>query len=140
MAQNPNRLAPSEHPNPTTKIGSKMGGAPTPNGTIGFDPQPCVWSPPFVSFFIMISSWETHFPSSWSLNFLGRPFACEFFPAKSQRGTRVLKECYNECKIWWIPFGLQLGLPNLAITLQGHVSQDNIIYTTQRHTLPRPPI
>ena len=32
MGQNPNRLAPSEHPNPTTKIGSKMG--------IGFDPQP----------------------------------------------------------------------------------------------------
>ena len=28
MGQNPNRT-PSEHPNPTTKIGSKMGGAPT---------------------------------------------------------------------------------------------------------------
>ena len=28
--QNPNRLAPSEHPNPTTKIGSKMCGAPAP--------------------------------------------------------------------------------------------------------------
>ena len=26
VGQNPNRLAPSEHPNPTTKIGSKMGG------------------------------------------------------------------------------------------------------------------
>ena len=33
MGQNPNRLAPSEHPNPTTKIGSIMG------GTIDFDPQ-----------------------------------------------------------------------------------------------------
>ena len=33
---------PSENPIPT-KIGSKMGGAPTPNGTIGFDPQPCVF-------------------------------------------------------------------------------------------------
>ena len=29
MGQNPNRTR-SEHPNPTTKIGSKMGGAPTP--------------------------------------------------------------------------------------------------------------
>ena len=31
MARNPNRLAPSEreHPNPTTKIGPKMGVAPT---------------------------------------------------------------------------------------------------------------
>ena len=29
MGQNPNRT-PSEHPNPTTKIGSKMSGAPTP--------------------------------------------------------------------------------------------------------------
>ena len=26
MGQNPNRLAPSEHPNPTTKLGSKLGG------------------------------------------------------------------------------------------------------------------
>ena len=26
MGQNPNRLPPSEHPNPTAKIGSKMGG------------------------------------------------------------------------------------------------------------------
>ena len=29
MGQKTNRT-PSEHPNPTTKIGSKMGGAPTP--------------------------------------------------------------------------------------------------------------
>ena len=36
---NPNRT-PSEHPNPNTKIGSKIGGAPTQNGTIGFDSQP----------------------------------------------------------------------------------------------------
>ena len=33
MGQNPNRT-PSEHPNPTTKIGS--------NGTVGFDPRPDV--------------------------------------------------------------------------------------------------
>ena len=39
--QNPNRLAPSEHPKPTTKIGSKMGGAPTPKwDPIGFEPWP----------------------------------------------------------------------------------------------------
>ena len=38
MGQNPN---PSEHPNPTTKLASKMGGAPTPKwDLIGFDPQP----------------------------------------------------------------------------------------------------
>ena len=37
MGQNPNRT-PGEHPNPTTKIGWKLGGAPTnQNGTIGFD-------------------------------------------------------------------------------------------------------
>ena len=31
MGQNPKpNRTPSEHPNPTTKIGSKMGGAPTP--------------------------------------------------------------------------------------------------------------
>ena len=42
MGQNPNR-PPSEHPNPSTKIGSTMGGAPTPKWyPIGFDPQPCV--------------------------------------------------------------------------------------------------
>ena len=30
-----------------TKIGSKMGGSPTPNGTIGFDPQPNLpWGDP----------------------------------------------------------------------------------------------
>ena len=35
-------LAPSEHPNPTTKVDPKMGGAPTPKwDTIGFDPKPC---------------------------------------------------------------------------------------------------
>ena len=42
MIQNPKpNRTPSEHPNSTTRIGSKMGGAPTnQNGTIGFDPQP----------------------------------------------------------------------------------------------------
>ena len=41
MGHNPNRFAPSEHPNPTTEIGSNMGGAPTPKwDPIGFDPQP----------------------------------------------------------------------------------------------------
>ena len=41
MGQNPNRT-PSEHPNPTTKIPPKMGGAPAPKWEpIGFDPQPC---------------------------------------------------------------------------------------------------
>ena len=42
MGQNPNRT-PSEHPNPTTKIGSKMGGEFTYQprwDPIGFDPQP----------------------------------------------------------------------------------------------------
>ena len=40
MGRNPNRT-PSEHPNPTNGIGSKMGGAPTPKwDPIGFDPQP----------------------------------------------------------------------------------------------------
>ena len=39
MGQNPNRT-PSEHPNPTTKIKPKMGGAPTPKwDPIDFDPQ-----------------------------------------------------------------------------------------------------
>ena len=40
MGQNPNRT-PSEHPNATTKIGSKMGEKNSPTakrGTIGFDP------------------------------------------------------------------------------------------------------
>ena len=40
MGQNPNR-SPSEHPNPTTKISSKMAGAPPKWYPIGFDPQPC---------------------------------------------------------------------------------------------------
>ena len=38
--QNPNR-SPSEHPTPTTKIGTKMGGEfLSQNSTIGFDPRP----------------------------------------------------------------------------------------------------
>ena len=42
MGQNPNQNRnSSEHANPTTKIPTKMGGAPTPKwDTIGFDPQP----------------------------------------------------------------------------------------------------
>ena len=45
MGQSPNGLAPSEHPNPTTKIGSKMGGAPTPKWyPIGLDNhKPTCW-------------------------------------------------------------------------------------------------
>ena len=41
MGQDPNH-GPFEHPNPTTKIGSKMGGAPTPkwDPINGIDPQP----------------------------------------------------------------------------------------------------
>ena len=43
MGQNPNRT-PSEHPNSTTKIGSKMGGAlktPKMGSQNGFEPWPC---------------------------------------------------------------------------------------------------
>ena len=44
MAQNPNRFAPNERPNPTTKVGYKMGGAPTPKwDPIGFDAQPYLY-------------------------------------------------------------------------------------------------
>ena len=56
----PNRNL-SEHPNPTTKIGSKMGGAPIPKwDLLGFDPQPfaSLWDwdaakPPFATLFFL---------------------------------------------------------------------------------------
>ena len=69
MGQNPNRTT-SEHPNPTTKIGSKMGGAPTPKwDTIGFDLRPCVSKPSTSHFFQTLSpGCDQRFPASLFLS------------------------------------------------------------------------
>ena len=55
-------VPPSEHPNPTTRIGSKMGGAPTPNwDSIGFDPQPTDSHSRFSKWFNLESDLERRF-------------------------------------------------------------------------------
>ena len=89
MGQNPN-CTPSEHPNPTTKIGSKMGGAPTPpkkGSQNGFDRQP-------VDFLWVVATWLIDRVSSARSVIVMAALLQWYSELKAKKGRRVdMRNC-----------------------------------------------